>query len=99
MINLGLFEQTSRGGEPRKLDERTVPTNSFPSPEDMMVAFANNRPDRLRVDTAAFGIAGPVTNGVCMGENLPWKREVRDSSLAQALSVKRASLLNDLAAT
>ena len=43
--NLGLFE-TSASGELRKLDEKTVPTNSFPSPEDMMVAFANNRPAR-----------------------------------------------------
>jgi glucokinase len=96
--NLGLFERSATG-ELRKLDERTVPTNSYPSPEDMMVAFANNRADRLKVDTAAFGIAGPVTNGVTQGENLPWKKEIRDTSLAQALNVKRASLLNDLAAT
>lgn len=98
--NLGLFElPVARGGELVKLDEKSVPTNSFPSPEDMMVAFVNNRPNRITVDTAAFGIAGPVTNGVCLGENLPWKKEVRDTSLAQALNVKRASLLNDLAAT
>src|SRR5688500_12087406 len=96
--NLGLFERTD-GGELRKLDEKTVPTNSFPSPEDMMVAFVNNRPSPMKVDTAAFGIAGPVTNGVCMGDTLPWQREIRDTSLAQALNVKRASLLNDLAAT
>jgi glucokinase len=96
--NLGLFE-TSATGELRKVDEKTIPTNSFPSPEDMMVSFVNNRPKKVTIDTAAFGIAGPVTNGVCLGENLPWKREVRDTSLAQALNVKRASLLNDLAAT
>jgi glucokinase len=96
--NLGLFE-TSATGELRKVDEKTIPTNSFPSPEDMMVSFVNNRPKKVTIDTAAFGIAGPVTNGVCLGENLPWKREIRDTSLAQALNVKRASLLNDLAAT
>ncbi|HEX5866893.1 MAG TPA: glucokinase, partial [Beijerinckiaceae bacterium] len=97
--NLGLFERSEATGELRKLDEKSVPTNSFPSPEDMMVAFVANRPNKVRIDTAAFGIAGPVTNGVCEGENLPWKRQVRDTSLAQALNVKRASLLNDLAAT
>jgi glucokinase len=96
--NLGLFEHAA-GGELRKFDEKTVPTNSFPSPEDMMVAFANNRPQRVTIDAAAFGIAGPVTSGVCEGENLPWKRQVRDTSLAQALNLRRASLLNDLAAT
>lgn len=97
--NLGLFEQASAGGDLKKLDEKTVPTHSFPSPEDMMVAFVNNRPSKVKIEAAAFGIAGPVTNGVCMGENLPWKREIRDTSLAQALGLKRASLLNDLAAT
>ena len=96
--NLGLFE-TSATSELRKIEEKTIPTNSFPSPEDMMVSFVNNRPNKVTIDAAAFGIAGPVTNGVCLGENLPWKREVRDTSLAQALNVKRASLLNDLAAT
>jgi glucokinase len=97
--NLGLFERSDATGELRKLDEKTVPTNSFPSPEDMMVAFVNNRPNRVKLDSAAFGIAGPVNNGVCEGENLPWHRQIRDTSLAQALNVKRASLLNDLAAT
>src|SRR4030095_10041791 len=90
--NLGLFEQASAGGELRKLDEKTVPTNSFPSPEEMMVDFATKRSSPVKIDTAAFGIAGPVNNGVCLGENLPWHKEVRDTSLAQALGVKRASL-------
>jgi glucokinase len=96
--NLGLFERTSTG-ELLKLDEKSVPTNSFPSPEDMMVSFVNNRTNKVKIDTAAFGIAGPVTKGTTKGENLPWKKEIKDTSLAAALNVKRASLLNDLAAT
>ncbi len=97
--NLGLFEQTTPGGELRKLEEKTVPTNSVGSPEELMSDYVRNRPTPVKVDTAAFGIAGPVTNGVCQGENLPWKREIRATALAEALGVKRASLLNDLAAT
>jgi glucokinase len=98
--NLGLFENTGGpGSELRKLDEKTVPTNSFSSPEDMMVDYVKNRPSPARPDAAAFGIAGPVANGVCAGENLPWKNEIRETSLAQALGVRRATLLNDLAAT
>src|SRR5687767_11998800 len=97
--NLGLFEQAKPGGELRTLDEKTVPTNSFPSPEAMMVSFVTLSPAVEKADAAAFGIAGPVNNGVCLGENLPWKSEVRATSLAQALGLKRASLLNDLAAT
>jgi glucokinase len=95
--NLGLFEQHSPDDrELRKLEEKTVATADFASPEDMARDFAKGA---AKVDAAAFGIAGPVTNGVCLGENLPWKREVRDTSLAQALGLRRASLLNDLAAT
>jgi glucokinase len=97
--NLGLFEQTAPGGELRKLEEKTVPTNSAGSPEEIMLAYVRQRPSPVKVDTAAFGIAGPVTNGVCEGENLPWKRQIRATALAEALGVKRASLLNDLAAT
>src|SRR5688500_7644403 len=95
--SLALFER-SVTGELRELDEMTVPTGSFPSPEDVMVAFVNKRAPRVRVDTAAIGIAGVVTNGVCPGDGLPWKREVRATSLAQVLGVPRVSLLNDLSA-
>lgn len=97
--NLGLFEQAAPGGELRKLEENTVPTNSAGSPEEIMLKYLKERPSPVKVDTAAFGIAGPVTKGVCEGENLPWKREIRATALAEALGVKRASLLNDLAAT
>lgn len=97
--NLGLFEQSVSGGELRKLEERTVPTNSAASPEEMMVSYVKERAAPVPIDTAAFGIAGPVTNGVCQGENLPWKREIRATALGEALGVRRASLLNDLAAT
>lgn len=97
--NLGLFEQASTGADLRKLEEKTVPTNSAGSPEEIMLKYLRERPSPAKIDTAAFGIAGPVTNGVCQGENLPWKREIRATALAEALGVKRASLLNDLAAT
>lgn len=97
--SLGLFEQASTGADLRKLEEKTVPTNSAGSPEEIMLKYLRERPSPVKIDTAAFGIAGPVTNGVCQGENLPWKREIRATALGQALGVKRASLLNDLAAT
>lgn len=97
--NLGLFEQASTGADLRKLEEKTVPTNSAGSPEEIMLKYLRERPSPVKIDTAAFGIAGPVTNGVCQGENLPWKREIRATALAEALGVKRSSLLNDLAAT
>lgn len=97
--NLGLFERSTPGADLRKLEEKTVATDSARSPEELMTAYVKNRPTPVKVDTAAFGIAGPVTDGVCQGEHLPWEREIRDTALAGALGVKRASLLNDLAAT
>src|SRR4028118_1394737 len=57
--NLGIFEQAAPGGELRKLDEATVPTNSAGSPEELMTQFVKRSPAAAadRVDAAAFGIA------------------------------------------
>jgi glucokinase len=51
----------------------------------------------LAVDCASFAVAGPVVDGRAQLTNLPWTLDER--SLAGALGVKSAWLLNDLAAT
>ncbi len=96
--NLGIFEKTD-GGQLKTIVEDSRKTNSAKSPEEMMTDFARVSRFEGKLDTASFGIAGPVTKGVCLGENLPWGTEVRATSLAQSLGVKNASLLNDLAST
>ncbi len=46
---------------------------------------------------AAFGIAGPVVDGVCTTTNLPWR--VSEPSLAAACGFEAARLMNDFEAT
>lgn len=48
------------------------------------------------VESAAFGIAGPVKDGRCQTPNLPWN--VDCASVAQFLGLPSAGLLNDLEA-
>ncbi|MCS6925766.1 MAG: glucokinase [Candidatus Binatia bacterium] len=50
-----------------------------------------------QVAAGAFGIAGPVRNGVVVTTNLPWRVEA--AHLAQVMGGARVRLLNDLEAT
>ncbi len=49
------------------------------------------------IETAAFGIAGPVVNGRSEATNLPWIVNVRE--VAPTFGLKTAGLINDLEAT
>ncbi len=51
----------------------------------------------LRVEAAAFGVAGPVVNQRVEVTNLPWVLE--RGALAQRLATPKVELLNDLGAT
>jgi glucokinase len=46
-----------------------------------------------RVDAAGFGVAGPVSNGVCHTTNLPWI--IRLESLREVCGTAQCSLRND----
>jgi glucokinase len=46
---------------------------------------------------AAFGVAGPVVNGVSKTTNLPWHLE--EGAIASALRLERVRLMNDFEAT
>ncbi len=50
-----------------------------------------------KIDAAAFGIAGPVIEGVCRTTNLAW--DITTASLQRQLGTERVRLLNDLEAT
>lgn len=45
---------------------------------------------------AAFGIAGPVIDGVCKTTNLPWMIDV--SKLSKAMNIPRTTIVNDFVA-
>jgi glucokinase len=48
------------------------------------------------VDSAVFGVAGPVNDGQCIITNLPWI--ITEAGLRQALGLQEVTLLNDLEA-
>ena len=55
-----------------------------------------DREDRRRapkVDSACFGIAGPIENNICRATNLPWVVDGR--ALSQRLAIPRVQLVND----
>jgi len=91
---LALFE--ARGGELAPLREAVLPSRDFPSLEDAIARFLGAGPGGS-IDTACFGVAGPVVDGRCLATNLPWRLDERE--LAARIPAGRVKLLNDLEAT
>jgi glucokinase len=95
--NLGLFtkEKTKRKNRPVL---QAVVTYSSPDAGDLseiIRGFMVAHP--AKVDSACFGIAGPVVNGRCQTTNLPWV--VSESSIRQDFKWRHVRLINDVAAT
>ncbi len=96
---LGLFSATSPDEPPIFL--RSYPSRDHPSLESILSLFMKDVVPivpRLRINSAAFGVAGPVINGRCRTTNLPWI--VDTGSLENLLSLSRGAgaLVNDLVA-
>lgn len=52
---------------------------------------------QINPSSAAFGIPGPVENGIAKSTNLPWV--VEEKLLSERLSIPKVKIVNDLAAT
>ena len=91
---LALFDADRSSGRLRDHAERTYPSRDHTSLEEIVARFRRDVP--ADIDGAAFGVAGPVRDGVCVTTNLPWVVEAR--SLATLLGLPRSGLLNDLEA-
>jgi glucokinase len=100
--NLGLFRS---GGDARSPDslalqfERTYPTHDFPgSLAEMLTRFLKEAGVAAReIAGACAGIAGPVEDGVCVAEWLPW-RQVDAREVAAGVGVASTTLINDMVA-
>jgi glucokinase len=86
---LALFEKGELVGE-----ERKFPSRSHKSLEEIVMTFLQS--EKVQVERACFGIAGPVRNGVCKATNLPWV--VDAAQVAKAVGISSVHLLNDLEA-
>jgi len=75
--------------------EQTFPSHEHAGLADIVRQFVGHH--QLRVQQAAFGIAGPVRNDRCEATNLPWI--VDAATLATELGIPRVWVINDLEAT
>jgi glucokinase len=94
---LGLFEKTS--SRPRPLAVREFATLDFPDLPAMISAFlhAEGRSDAT-VESACFGVAGPIVGEVAELTNTPWRVDAAAAARALKLRSSRVRLLNDLEA-
>jgi glucokinase len=90
--NLALYSRET-GLTPQA--QATFKSTKYPSLEAVAAEFLAR--EKVSVDRAAFGVAGPVIHGHSTATNLPWV--IREAMLREALGLREAKLLNDLEAT
>jgi glucokinase len=91
---LGLFDGSRP--RPRPVAVRTFETHDYDGPATVIKAFLAEAASGQTIDTACFGVAGPVENGTARLTNAPWRVDAKD--LARTFAVARFTLLNDLEA-
>lgn len=89
---LGLFRLN--GSKLEILRKAVYPSSQYDGLEAIIRIFTADIGSR--VGSAAFGIAGPIINGVCNTTNLPWV--VSSEKIAALLHLDSVVLLNDLEA-
>ena len=98
--NVGLFEATGAGGAaPKLVFEQSYPTQKAESVAKMLLQFLRDAGSSAAdVSAACVGIAGPVEDGKCVAEWLPWKH-VDEKDVAAGAGVRNTRLINDMVAT
>ena len=85
----------ANNGHLKLVSETSFASREYPGLEAIVSSFLGK--ERVGVDAACFGIAGPVRNGRAEVSNLPWI--VESSRLAQEIRVGSTFLINDLEAS
>ncbi|HKO04966.1 MAG TPA: glucokinase [Candidatus Acidoferrales bacterium] len=94
--NLALFEPGA--GSLVERAGRRFPSADYPRFEDVVAEFLRTvvEPAGVKISAAGIGVAGPVSAGVSVATNLPWRVDAK--SLAALLGLPRVALVNDLEA-
>jgi glucokinase len=93
--NLALFEARGQTlSAPRA--QASFPSAGYQTPEAIIDEYLASQ-SRVEIESACFGVAGPVVRDEVSATNLAWK--VARASLSGALGVSRVYLINDLEAT
>lgn len=74
--------------------DATFPSAQYHSLEDLVHAFLKKADEKLHIDRASFGVAGPILKSQARITNLPWVMDERQ--LEKSLNIPSVSLLNDL---
>jgi glucokinase len=90
--NLGIYSLEKGAREP--LAESTFPSPKYPNLETLAREFLGQVD--VTVDSASFGVAGPVVKGLAKITNLPWV--IDEEQLRKTLHLSSVRLLNDLEA-
>jgi len=92
---LGLFEATAP--RPRRLAVQVFGTLDYDDLPSMIAGFLGRESvDASKIDSACFGVAGPVFDEAATLTNVPWKVDAR--SVKARFPFSRVMLLNDLQA-
>lgn len=92
-VNLAYFETEEEGL--KVLFEKQYKSAHYPGLAPIVKDFLTHCPGA--VETATFGIAGPVYEGVCKTPNLPWLIKAVD--MQKECGIEEVHLINDLEAT
>ncbi len=90
---LAVFDVT--GARLQTVAEEVYPSRDYRTFAEIVLRFLTDR--KCGCESACFGVAGPVRNGVATTTNLPWKLVAGD--LGDELEIAPVTLLNDLEAT
>ncbi len=90
---LALFDPDNDPNQP--LQERRFSSDDYASLEAIIREYLTDVD--VEIEAAAFGVAGPVTNGHAQITNLPW--EMDEETLSAECNLPRVKLVNDLVAT
>jgi glucokinase len=90
--HLGLFRVEN--GAPTPLREHRYATADFRTLEDLCADFL--RAGKESIQSACFGVPGPIIGGAARATNVPWT--MREEHLSRAMNGIRVRLINDLGA-
>lgn len=86
---LAIFEVGPRGRS--IIRSERYPSGAYPGLEEIVEIFLAS--ESRKPTAAAFGIAGPVRDGIAKVTNLPWR--IEESRLSRQTGIRRVCLLND----
>jgi glucokinase len=95
--NLGLFER-GQDGRPKLIAEESFSTHGFPSPAAMLAKFLEGKLKPVALAGCCLGLAGPVEDGLCVAEWLPWQRFTEQEVAAES-GIRGVWFINDMVAT